>query len=94
MLKTFSDVKKFLERNDLPSATSTKLLQVLNDPAKTRKLKIEIDTTVDATEPFVKTTYKQEGDGPLSVEAYQHLSILFCLRVYPALPKCCCCGKG
>ena len=27
MLKTFSDVKKFLERDDLPPATSTKLLQ-------------------------------------------------------------------
>ena len=77
MLKTFSDVKKLLERDDLPPATSTKLLQVLNDPAKTRKLKIEIATTVDAMEPFVKTTYKLEGDGPLSLEAYQQLSILF-----------------
>ena len=56
MLKTFSDVKKFLERDDLPPATSTKLLQVLDDPAKTRKLKIEIATTVDAMEPFVKAT--------------------------------------
>ena len=77
MLKTFSDVKKFLERYDLPPATSTKLLQVLDDPAKTRKLKIEIATTVDAMEPFVKATYKLEGDGPLSLEAYQQLSILF-----------------
>ena len=41
MLKTFSDVKKFLERDDLTPAISTKLLQVLDDPAKTRKLKIE-----------------------------------------------------
>ena len=56
MLKTFSDVKKFLERVDLPPATSTKLLQVLDDPAKTTMLKIEIATTVDAMEPFVKAT--------------------------------------
>ena len=28
-------------------------------------------------EPFVKATYKLEGDGPLSLEAYQQLSILF-----------------
>ena len=36
MLKTFSGVKKFLERDDLPPPTSTtKLLQVINDPAKT-----------------------------------------------------------
>ena len=47
MFKTFSDVKKFLDRDDPPPATSTKLLQVLDDPAKTRKLKIEIATTVD-----------------------------------------------
>ena len=28
-------------------------------------------------EPFVKATYKLEGDGPLSLEAYQQFSILF-----------------
>ena len=28
-------------------------------------------------ESFVKATYKLEGDGPLSLEAYQQLSILF-----------------
>ena len=39
MLKTFSDVKKFLERDDLHPATSTKLLQVLDDPAKNEKAK-------------------------------------------------------
>ena len=77
MLKTFSDGKKFLERDDLPPATSTKLLQVLDDSAKTVKLKIKIATTVDAMEPFLKATYKLEGDGPLSLEAYQQLSILF-----------------
>ena len=89
MLKTFSDVKKFLERDDLPPATSTKLLQVLDDPAKTRKLKIEIATTVDAMEPFVKATCKLEGDGPLSLEAYQQLSILFAsvsTQHYPSVP--------
>ena len=52
-------------------------MEVLDDPAITRKLKIEIATTVDAMEPFVKATYKLEGDGPLSLEAYQQLSILF-----------------
>ena len=76
MVKIFSDVKKFLERDDLPLATSTNLLQVLDDPAKIRKLKIEIATTVDAMEPFVKATYKLEGDGPFSLEAYQQLSII------------------
>ena len=77
MLTAFGDVEKFLENYDLPPATSTKLLQVLNDPVKTRKLKIEITTTVDAMEPFVKATYKLEGDGALSLVAYQQLSMLY-----------------
>ena len=82
VLKTFSDVKKSLERDDLPPAT-TKLLEVLDDPARTRKLNIKKATTVDVMEPFVKATYKLEGDGPLSVEAYQQLSIL----LPPCLPN-------
>jgi len=57
-------------------SSSSYFLQVLDDPAKTRKLKIEIATTVDAMEPF-KATYKLEGDVPLSLEAYQQLSIIF-----------------
>ena len=73
----FGDVEKFLKNDDLPLATSTKLLQVLDDPAKTRKLKIEIATTVYAMEPFVKVTYKLEGDGALSLVAYQQLSMLY-----------------
>ena len=77
MFTTFDDIEKFLKNDDLPLATSTKLLQVLNDPAKTRKLKTEIATTVDAMEPFVKATYKLEGDGALSLVAYQQLSLLY-----------------
>ena len=38
---------------------------------------MEIATAVDAMEPFVNATYKLEGDGPLSFEAYWQLSILF-----------------
>ena len=60
MFTAFGDVEKFLKNDDLPLATSTKLLQVLDDPAKTRKLKIEIAITVDAMEPFVKATCKLE----------------------------------
>ena len=77
MFAAFGDVEKFLKNDDLPLATSTKLLQVLDDPEKTRKLKIEIATTVDAMEPFVKATYKLEGDGALNLVANQQLSILY-----------------
>ena len=73
----FGDVEKYLKNNDLPLVTSTKLLQVLNDPAKTRKLKIELATAVDALEPFVKATYKLEGDSALSLVAYQQISMLY-----------------
>ena len=74
MFTAFGDVEKYLKNNDLPLVTSTKLLQVLNDPAKTRKLKIELAT---AMEPFVKATYKLEGDGALSLVAYQQISMLY-----------------
>ena len=77
MFTAFGDIEKFLKNDDLPLATSTKLLQVLDDPVKTRKLKIETATTVDAMEPFVKATYKLEGDGALSLVAYQQLSMLY-----------------
>ena len=71
MFTAFSNIEKFLINDDLPLASSTKLLHVLNDPAKTRKLKIEIVTTVNAMELFVKATFKLEGDGALSLVAYQ-----------------------
>ena len=88
MFTTFSDVKKFLERDDLPPVTYTKLLQVSDDPAKTRKLKIKMITTLDAMEPFVKATYKLEDNGSLILEAYQQLSILsasISTQYYPML---------
>ena len=75
MLTVFGDVEMFL-KNDLPHTTSTKLLQVLDNPVKTRKLRIEIVTTVDAMEPFVKATYELEGDGALSLVASQQHSML------------------
>ena len=76
MFTAFGDVEKLL-KNVFPWATSTKFLQVLDDQVKTRKLKIEIAITVDAMEPFVKATYKLEGDGALSLVAYQQLSMLY-----------------
>ena len=77
MFTAFGDIEKFLKNDDLPLATSTKLLHVLDDSVKSRKLKIEIATTVDAMEPFVKAMYKLEGDSALSLVAYQQLSMLY-----------------
>ena len=38
---------------------------------------MEMAATVDVMEPFVKATYFLEGDGPLALHAYEHMSLLF-----------------
>ncbi len=85
VLKTLSDYEQILERDDLPVYVYQASRSSLS-PSINKKAKIEIATTVNAMEAFVKATYKLEGDNPLSFEAYQQLSILFA-SVYPALPK-------
>ena len=74
LLTAFGDVEKFLAN---APATSIKLLHFLTDLPKARKLKMEIAATVDSMELFVRATYKLEGDGPLSLIAYQQLSMLY-----------------
>ena len=66
-----------MSNDDLPPASSGKLREILNDPAKLRKLKVELAITVDAMRPFVNTTYKLEGDGALSLIVYEQLSMLY-----------------
>ena len=73
---TFGDVSFFLRGNELPPATTGKLLAILDDPGKCRKLKMELSITVDAMDPFVKSTYILEGDGPLVLSAYEQISAL------------------
>ncbi len=75
--KTFGDVSSFLHRDDLPPATTAKLLRIVEDECMCRKLKMEIAITVDAMEAFVKATYKLEGDGPIALVAYQQISLLY-----------------
>lgn len=65
-----------MERDDLPVYVYQASRSSLS-PSINKKAKIEIATTVNAMEAFVKATYKLEGDNPLSFEAYQQLSILF-----------------
>ena len=73
----FVDISSFLRNDELPSATTRKLLSIIDDAASLRKLKIELAATVDAMEPFVKATYDLEGDGPLILYAYQKISSLY-----------------
>ena len=63
MHDAFGDVCTFLGNHELPTTTTTKMTDILNSSANCRKLKIELAVTVDAMDPFVKTTYNLEGDG-------------------------------
>ncbi len=72
MLVTFADVLPFVENNDLPPS-SKKIVDILNDPPKSRKLQMELAITVDFGEPFVKATYRLEGDGSLAFSAYEEI---------------------
>ena len=69
----FGDIPNFLNTTDLPDVTRTKLTDICGQPQQQARLKIELAATVDAMEPFVKATYDLEGDGPLALQAYQHL---------------------
>ena len=77
ILTAFSDVLTFLGNGDLLPATSGKLLEIINNPAKNRKLRMELAITVDAMEPFVKATYNLEGDGALALVAHEQPSMLY-----------------
>ena len=78
ILTAFGDVETFIMSNDdLPPASSGKLREILNDPAKLRKLKVELAIMVDAMRLFVNATYKLEGDSALSLIVYEQLSILY-----------------
>lgn len=71
----FGDVPSFLDSDDL-APTKIKLQEILSDPAKNRKLRIELAVIIDVGEAFVKATYRLEGDGPLVFTAYEEISTL------------------
>ena len=67
----------FLEENpDLAPATRRKLLSILQDSQKNSKLQLELAAVIDAGEPFVKATYKLEGDGALVFSCFDVLASL------------------
>ena len=67
----------FLNIDDIPPATSNKLLDFLNDLSTQRRLKIELAITVDSMEPFLKACFMLEGDRPLALIAYEQIHKLF-----------------
>ena len=58
---SFGDVVTFLSCQNLPSVSSGKLREILQNPPQCRKLKIELAITVDSMAPFVRllTTLKE-----------------------------------
>lgn len=77
LFNAFRDVSTFLNSDGLPAATSSKLLEIRNDPAKHHMLKMELAITADAMEPFAKATYALEGDDALAVTTYERVSMLY-----------------
>lgn len=77
LLVQFGDISLFLASGeDFASALRPKLLAVLEDPQQNRLLQLELAATVDAGEPFVKATYRLEGDGPLALECFEVITML------------------
>ena len=68
---------------DLSPATIGKLKLILEDPAKYFPLKMELAIVIDAGEPFVKTTYTLEGDGPLVLHTYEEVRKLYNIIAVP-----------
>ena len=77
MHDAFGDVCTFLFNQELPTTTTTKMTNILNSSSNSQKLKIELAVTLDAMDPFVRATYKLEGDGPLSITAYECVRSLY-----------------
>lgn len=73
----FGDVVSFITTSDdISPANKSKLLELLSNPTQAGKLQMELAITIDVGEPFVKATYNLEGDGPLALSAYEHISFL------------------
>ena len=72
LLVQFGDIKPFLVKNsDIGPSTRPKLLFFFDDSQKLNHLKIELAAVVDWGEPFVKATYKLEGDVHLAFTCYE-----------------------
>ena len=65
-------MQSFLAENaHMSPATRAKLLNYFSDSNKNKLLQVELAAIIDWSEPFVKATYKLEGDGPLALHCYE-----------------------
>lgn len=71
VLNCFGHIPTFVNGEGLPEATARKLQAIINNSQQLAQLKVELAVTVDVMMPFVRATYDLEGDGPLSLIAYE-----------------------
>jgi len=77
LLTSFGDVTPFLEQETtLAPTTRQRLLSITQDTQKNQKLQLELAAVIDAGNPFVRATYKLEGDGALVFGCFDVLSSL------------------
>ena len=70
----FSDVVPFLTTADGSAATRSHLLTILQNARQHQLLRVELASVIDGGQPFVKATYRLEGDGPLILQAYEEIA--------------------
>ena len=76
LFNAFEDIiSTFLSCDGLPAATSSKLLEILDDPAKHCKLKMQLAITVDAMEPLIlqRQLNVLEGECALAITTYMNM---------------------
>ena len=72
VILTFGDIEPFLHENDdIGPITRPMLLSFFAEQQKVAILQLELATTVDQGEPFVKATYFLEGDSQLALVCYE-----------------------
>ena len=67
----FGDAVPFTQETEASPTKCNKLLQLLSDKNKSEFLQVELEVVIDVGEPFVKATYKLEGDGALAFTCYE-----------------------
>ena len=77
-MEVFGDIQPFFEENtNFGPATRSKMLSILHDPSKKTYLMLEMAAVVDAGRQFVQTTYNLEGNGPLVLQCYEQIGVIF-----------------
>ena len=72
ILVQFGNIEGFLRKEDVRSNTTClNLLGFLTDVENKVKLQLKLAAVIEWGHPFVKATYRLEGDVPLAVDCYE-----------------------